>query len=116
MIHVLIFWHMHQPYYKDLITGEYRLPWTRMHALKDYYGMAAMMEEFPQVRVNFNLVPSLVEQIQDYAAGNARDPVLEIAFKPAASLCREEKLRALTWLFQANRDRMIFRYPRYKQL
>ena len=38
-IHLCFLWHMHQPFYKDLISGEYKLPWTRMHALKDYYGM-----------------------------------------------------------------------------
>ena len=38
-VYLCFLWHMHQPFYKDLLTGEYRLPWTRMHALKDYYGM-----------------------------------------------------------------------------
>ncbi len=33
-IHLCFLWHMHQPFYKDLVSGEYRLPWTRMHALK----------------------------------------------------------------------------------
>ena len=41
---------MHQPFYKDLISGEYKLPWTRMHALKDYYGMVRILEEFPNVK------------------------------------------------------------------
>ena len=38
-IYLCFLWHMHQPFYKDLISGEYQLPWTRLHALKDYYGM-----------------------------------------------------------------------------
>ena len=38
---------MHQPFYKDLVTGEYRLPWTRFHALKDYYGMVKVLQDFP---------------------------------------------------------------------
>ena len=46
-IWVCFLWHMHQPFYKDLISGEYKLPWTRMHALKDYYGMVRLLEEFP---------------------------------------------------------------------
>ena len=49
-IRLLFLWHMHQPFYKDLATGEYRLPWTRLHALKDYYGMVRILEEFPQIR------------------------------------------------------------------
>ena len=67
-IYVCFLWHMHQPFYKDLMTGEYRLPWTRMHALKDYYGMVKVLEEFPEVRQTFNLVPSMLVQIEEYAA------------------------------------------------
>ena len=56
-IHLLFLWHMHQPYYKDLVTGEYRLPWVRMHALKDYYGMVKLLDEFPGVHQNFQPGP-----------------------------------------------------------
>src|ERR1035438_6171150 len=116
MISVLVIWHQHQPFYKDLISGDYRLPWTRMHGLKDYYGMVAMLEDVPEARVTINLVPSLVKQIQEYSSGQARDPVMEVAFKPAESLTREDRLFALTWLFQANYEHLIARYPRYRQL
>src|ERR1700730_15132103 len=53
-IHLCFVWHQHQPFYKDLATGEYRLPWTRFHALKDYYGMVKILEEFPNVHQTFN--------------------------------------------------------------
>ena len=69
MTHVAILWHMHQPYYEDLATGEHVLPWVRMHGLKDYYGMVALMREFPQVKVTFNLVPSLLVQLEAFAEG-----------------------------------------------
>src|SRR5205807_3657267 len=85
-IYLCFLWHMHQPFYKDLGTGEYKLPWTRMHALKDYYGMARILEEFPNVKQTFNLVPSMMVQVEEYAAGAARDPFLELALKPAESL------------------------------
>ena len=62
-IYLCFVWHMHQPCYKDLVTGEYRLPWTRMHALKDYWGMVTLLDEFPGVRLTFNLVPSLLVQL-----------------------------------------------------
>ena len=69
-IRLVLLWHMHQPFYKDMVTGEYRLPWVRLHALKDYYGMVKLLDEFPNVHQNFNLVPSLVAQIQDYVSGD----------------------------------------------
>jgi alpha-amylase/alpha-mannosidase (GH57 family) len=107
---------MHQPFYKDLVTGEYRLPWVRLHALKDYYGMVKLLEEFPDVHQTFNLVPSLIAQIQDYVAGTGRDPFLDVAAKPAADLTPDERRFALEYLFQANVTNLIGRYPRYQEL
>ena len=115
-IRLLFLWHMHQPYYKDLVTGEYRLPWVRLHALKDYYGMVKLLDEFPQVHQTFNLVPSLMAQIQDYVTGAANDPFWEVASHPAYELDFAEKLFAIQYLFQANVDNMIGRYPRYREL
>ncbi len=115
-LRVILLWHQHQPFYKDLVTGEYRLPWTRLHALKDYYGMVKLLDEFPNVHQNFNLVPSLMVQIQDYVAGTAQDPFLRVASKPARDLSVEERRFALQYLFQANPQNVIGRYPRYKEL
>ncbi|MGB9611861.1 MAG: glycoside hydrolase, partial [Bryobacteraceae bacterium] len=88
--YLVFVWHMHQPFYKDLATGEYQLPWTRMHALKDYYGMAAILDEFPKIRQTFNLVPSMLVQIEEYAEGRAADPFLRLALKPAEELTPPE--------------------------
>src|SRR5579864_5109615 len=115
-LRVILLWHQHQPFYKDLVTGEYRLPWTRLHALKDYYGMVKLLDEFPKVRQNFNLVPSLMVQIQDYVAGTAQDPFLNAAAKPAKDLSEQERRFALQYLFQANPQNLIGRYPRYREL
>ncbi len=115
-IRLVLLWHMHQPFYKDMVTGEYRLPWVRLHALKDYYGMVKLLDEFPEVHQNFNLVPSLVAQIQDYVSGNAHDPFLDLVSKPAAELTPSDRHFALQYLFQANPVNMIGRYPRYREL
>ncbi len=115
-IRLVLLWHMHQPFYKDMVTGEYRLPWVRLHALKDYYGMVKLLDEFPEVHQNFNLVPSLVMQIQDYVSGQARDPFFDLVAKPASDLTQNERQFALRYLFQANPVNMIGRYPRYREL
>jgi len=115
-LRVILLWHQHQPFYKDLVTGAYRLPWTRLHALKDYYGMVKLLDEFPNVHQNFNLVPSLMVQIEDYAAGTAEDPFLTVAAKPAKELSEDERRFALQYLFQANHQNLIGRYPRYREL
>ncbi len=115
-IRLVLLWHMHQPFYKDMVTGEYRLPWVRLHALKDYYGMVKLLDEFPDVHQNFNLVPSLVAQIQDYVSGQARDPFLDLVSKAPADLTAADRRFSLQYLFQANPVNMIGRYPRYRQL
>jgi alpha-amylase/alpha-mannosidase (GH57 family) len=115
-IRLVLLWHMHQPFYKDMVTGEYRLPWVRLHALKDYYGMVKLLDEFPEVHQNFNLVPSLVAQIQDYVSGQARDPFLDLVAKPANDLTPDDRQFALRYLFQANPVNMMGRYPRYREL
>jgi alpha-amylase/alpha-mannosidase (GH57 family) len=116
VLRVIVLWHQHQPFYKDLVTGEYRLPWVRLHALKDYYGMVKTLDEFPDVHQTFNLVPSLITQIQDYTAGATQDPFLQVAAKPARDLTPDERRFALQYLFQANPVHMIGRYPRYREL
>jgi alpha-amylase/alpha-mannosidase (GH57 family) len=116
VLRVIVLWHQHQPYYKDLVTGEYRLPWVRLHALKDYYGMVKLLDEFPNVHQTFNLVPSLMTQIQDYVDGTAHDPFFDVAAKPARDLTQDERRFALQYLFQANPVHTIGRYPRYREL
>ena len=68
---VSFLWHMHQPFYKDLARNRYVMPWAYLHATKDYFGMPALLEEFPTVHQTFNLVPSLLVQIEEYARGAA---------------------------------------------
>ncbi|MFN7924655.1 MAG: glycoside hydrolase family 57 protein [Bryobacteraceae bacterium] len=115
-IYLCFVWHMHQPFYKDLVTGEYQLPWTRLHALKDYYGMVKVLEDFPEVHQTFNLVPSMMVQIQEYAEGHAADPFLRLALAPAERLTDDEVAFILRYFFQAQEHRLIRRYPRYGEL
>lgn len=116
MVRLALLWHMHQPYYEDLATGEHILPWVRLHAIKDYWGMVALLREFPGVRVTFNLVPSLVAQVQAFAEGRARDRHLAIGLKPAAELSSDEARWMVANGFHAPYDQMIRPYPRYAQL
>ena len=115
-IYLCFLWHMHQPFYKDLVTGEYRLPWTRLHALKDYYGMVKILEGFPEIRQTFNLVPSMMAQVEEYASGEALDPFLQLSLKPAENLTEGEQDFLLRHSFHAYPPRMIYRYPRYGDL
>jgi len=116
MTRVAILWHMHQPYYEDLATREHILPWVRLHALKDYYGMVALLREFPDVKVTFNLVPSLLIQLEAFAANHARDRFLELSLKPAVDLDERDIDFILENFFHAQRQHMIDVHPRYAEL
>src|SRR4051812_258868 len=116
MTRVAILWHMHQPYYEDLATREHILPWVRLHALKDYYGMVALLREFPDVRMTFNLVPSLLVQLEAFAADRANDRFLELSLKAADALEERDVDFLLEHFFHAQRQHMIDAYPRYGEL
>lgn len=107
---------MHQPFYEDLATGEHVLPWVRMHALKDYWGMVAMLREFPTVRMTFNLVPSLLIQIQAFADNRAYDRQLEVGLRPAEDLDTAARTALIANGFHAPASRMIQPYPRFAEL
>lgn len=113
---VVFIWHMHQPYYKDTVRNEYVLPWTYLHGIKDYYDMPAIVEDTPGARAVFNLVPSLIEQLLDYAAGTAVDPFLLKGQQEPATMSDDDKVFLLENFFSANRQRMIEPHRRYLEL
>ncbi|NWF55687.1 MAG: hypothetical protein HXY45_12930 [Syntrophaceae bacterium] len=116
MLHVAFLWHMHQPYYRDPLTGEYSLPWVRLHALKGYYDMISLLADYPAIRQTFNLVPSLVRQLEDYVRGEAKDVFLEYSRKRAEDLSPEEKKFLLSNFFMCYWENMVHPYPRYRDL
>jgi alpha-amylase/alpha-mannosidase (GH57 family) len=116
MTRVAILWHMHQPFYQDLVTGEHILPWVRLHGTKDYWGMVALLREFPQVRMTFNLVPSLLVQLEAFATDAAVDRHLALGLKPADALSEDERAFCVENFFHAHRPRMIDPFPRYAEL
>jgi len=109
-------WHMHQPFYKNLVTGRYEMPWVRLHGTKDYYDMVAILDDFPEIKQTFNLVPSLLEQIEEYGRGEAVDDHLELSQKDADLLNDSEKNTILAEFFKSNYETMIAPNKRYAQL
>ena len=122
---VVLCWHMHQPVYRDLITQEYQLPWTYLHAIKDYADMATLLEATPAARVVVNFAPILLEQISDYAHQikgfitshtPLHDPLL--AALGAAKLPEDDAARVdlIKACLRVNRERLIDPFPQYRRL
>jgi alpha-amylase/alpha-mannosidase (GH57 family) len=117
----VLVWHFHQPDYRDRTTGEFRLPWTYLHAIKDYSDMAWHIEHHPEVRAVVNFVPVLVDQLEDYAAqigsGTLRDPLLRLLAQPdAVRFGDAERTAILDRCFHANHLHMIAPFPAYRRL
>jgi alpha-amylase/alpha-mannosidase (GH57 family) len=64
-VYLAFLWHQHQPMCKNPVAGVYELPWVRLHATKDYYDMVAVLDGFPKIKSNINLVPSLLMQLEN---------------------------------------------------
>jgi len=115
-LRIAFLWHHHQPFYKDPQTGEYTLPWVRLHAVKAYHDMAAVLKDFPEIRISVNLVPSLLLQLEEYEEGRAKDLFLERTLKPATELEPDEQRFLLRYFFMANWETMVKPWPRYYEL
>ncbi len=113
---VAFLWHQHQPYYPDDVGGENPMPWVRLHGVKDYYGMALHLLEFPEMACTINLVPSLIRQLLAYTEQGRSDHFLDVARIPADSLSEGDCLFLLEHYFMCNADQMIKPYPRYAEL
>lgn len=122
---VVLCWHMHQPQYRDMLSGEYKLPWTYLHGIKDYVDMAAHLEAEPQACAVVNFAPILLEQLSDYAAqvrGFLRDgrpiqdPLLAQVGSAVLPTDANERLGLLEACLRANAERVINRFPDYRQI
>ncbi|MBN1913411.1 MAG: glycoside hydrolase [Candidatus Omnitrophica bacterium] len=116
MLYLAFIYHMHQPYYKNLLTQETPVPWVRLHGVKDYLDMVKILAKYPKIHQVFNLVPSLMEQVEDYTRERIKDRFLELSYKPAEELSAQEKEFILERFFSINKERVIALFPRYYEL
>ncbi len=120
MLQLALLWHQHQPVYKDTAhpvqAGSYRQPWERLHAIRGYYSMAALVAGHPDLHLTINLTPVLLWQIEDYARHGATDRQMELTLKPAEALESEEREEVLSSFFDAHWHNQIFPHARYKAL
>jgi alpha-amylase/alpha-mannosidase (GH57 family) len=88
---VALVWHMHQPWYRDDVAGQFVLPWVRRRAAKDYLHMLQVLDRHPEVRVTINMVPSLLAQLELYGAGEFADADRELCLRDARDLTAAER-------------------------
>lgn len=122
---VVLLWHMHQPQYRDALTGEYVLPWTYLHAIKDYTDMAAHLEAIPAARAVVNFTPVLIEQLEEIAQRTTAhlqtgsplpDPVLALLGPEPVPRDPAARLELMKACLRAQRKQMIERFGPYLEL
>ena len=116
MAHAVFLWHMHQPYYVNPASSTAVMPWVRLHAVKGYLDMVCLIEEFPDLRVNFNLTPVLLLQLEQLANKSVRDLWMEWSRKSAAELEEHERVTILENFFKIHTHNLVKPYPRYWEL
>ena len=118
-LNISFLWHQHQPYYKVVQPDGrsiYQMPWVRLHAVKDYFDIPRWMDDFPKLKQNFNLVPSLLIQLEDYANQRAEDRVIQLTMIKSSDLSESDKESILKTFFLANHKRLIAPHQRYHEL
>lgn len=124
-LRVVLCWHMHQPQYQDLATGEHLQAWTYLHGIKDYVDMAVHLESCPGAAAVVNFSPVLLEQLADYNAqlsgwlrtrAPLRNSVLRLLTPGGVPDEPELRASAIRACLKANRARLIDRFAPYASL
>jgi len=122
---VVLCWHMHQPQYSEPMGGMYQLPWTYLHAIKDYVDMAWHLENIPAAKAVVNFAPTLIEQIADYdqqlksrfkGTGRLKDPMLIALDSPVQPVNIEERKTLISACIRANDEKLIAPFPQFAKL
>ena len=109
-----IYWHMHQPVYE--LGGTYLMPWVRLHAVKDYLDMALFLEKFPKLKLNFNIVPALLDSIIDYGENGTNDIHSELTVADTDNLSDDEKSFILNNFFNTKFETMVYKNETFRNL
>ena len=113
---IAFYWHMHQPVYQLTPEGDYLMPWTRLHAVKDYLDMVTILDNFKNIKLNFNVVPVLLDAFIDYGEKGMHDLHSRLTVTDIKDLTADDKEFILNNFFDSNYRTMIYPYEEYNRL
>ena len=113
---IAFYWHMHQPVYQLSPDGDYLMPWTRLHAVKDYLDMVTILDNFKNIKLNLNVVPVLLDAFIDYAEKGMHDLHSRLTVTDVKNLTKDDKEFILNNFFDSNYRTMIYPYDEYNRL
>lgn len=122
---VVLCWHMHQPQYRDLLTGKQLRPWAYLHGIKDYVDMAVHLESVPEACAVVNFSPVLLEQLHECSSQLAAhlrdgaplgDPVLALLTPRGVPEDRGEWPDLIRSCLRGHQENLIGRFEPYRDL
>lgn len=113
---IAFYWHMHQPVYQLSPEGDYLMPWVRLHAVKDYLDMLLIGKKFKNLKLNFNLVPVLLDALIDYGENEMHDIHSRLTITDIDDLTDDDKKFIINNFFDANYHSMILPNQEYERL
>ncbi len=113
---IAFYWHMHQPVYQLSPEGDYLMPWVRLHAVKDYLDMVLILDKFNNIKLNFNIVPVLLDALIDYGENNLHDIHSRLTITDVDDLTDDDKEFIINNFFDANFHSMILPNEEYNKL
>lgn len=113
---IAFYWHMHQPVYQLNPDSDYLMPWVRLHGVKDYLDMLLILNDFNKIKLNFNLVPVLLDAFIDYGDKECHDIHSRLTVTNISEFTKDDKEFILNNFFDANYSSMIFPHENYNEL
>ena len=113
-ISVAFYWHMHQPVYE--LDGVFLMPWSRLHAVKDYLDMVTILDKYPRLKLNINIVPALLDMLIQYTDYGFNDIHSGLTVSNVETLAQSDKEYILNNFFNSKYETMIYKYPAYRKL
>ncbi len=113
---IAFYWHMHQPVYQLNTDSDYLMPWVRLHGVKDYLDMLLIMDNYKKLKLNFNLVPALLDAFINYGENDYHDIHSRLTVTNISELTNDDKEFILNNFFDAEYSSMIFPYEIYNEL
>lgn len=113
---IAFYWHMHQPVYQLNSESDYLMPWVRLHGVKDYLDMVLILNNFKELKLNFNLVPALLDALIDYGEKNYHDIHSRLTISDVSEFTNDDKEFILNNFFDANYASMIYHHEPYSKL
>lgn len=111
---IAFYWHMHQPVYE--LNGVFLMPWARLHAVKDYLDMVTILDKYPRLKLNINIVPALLDELLQYTEEGFNDIHSSLTASEIDDLEFSEKEYILNNFFNSKYETMIYNYPTYRKL